>query len=94
MTMNTHMRLGTIEWATIAIVVIGALNWGLVGIGGFIAMNLNLVNLLFGSIPTLEYAIYVIVGLAGLYLAVVGGRAFRARSVEPTTHGEEAKPAS
>ena len=46
---------------------IGALNWGLVGVGGFFGSNWNLVYLIFGKIPTLEFIIYVIVGLAAVY---------------------------
>lgn len=44
--------------------VVGALNWGLVGL-----LDFNLVNILLGSIPSLEKVVYVLVGLAGLYLA-------------------------
>jgi uncharacterized membrane protein YuzA (DUF378 family) len=46
---------------------IGALNWGLVGVGGFFGSNWNVVNLLFGGIPTLEFIVYLLVGLAAVY---------------------------
>lgn len=46
------------------LLVIGGLNWGLVGL-----FNFNLVNFLFGSVPVLEKIIYCIVGLAALYQA-------------------------
>lgn len=46
------------------LVVIGALNWGLVGIADF-----NLVAALFGSGSVLSNIIYVVVGLAGLFQA-------------------------
>lgn len=46
--------------------IVGAVNWGLVGIGGFLGTNLNLVNLIFGSIPTLEWIVYVLVGVSGV----------------------------
>ena len=48
------------------LIVIGGLNWGLVGLGGLIGTNLNVVNLIFGSIPWLESVIYLVVGLATL----------------------------
>jgi uncharacterized protein len=53
---------------TLAVIltVVGALNWGLVGIGGFAETNLNLVNLIFGSMPTVELVVYILVGLSGL----------------------------
>lgn len=48
------------------LVLVGALNWGLVGLGGFLKMNLNVVNLLLGSWPTIESIVYLLVGVAGL----------------------------
>lgn len=49
-----------------ALVLIGAINWGLVGLGAFFKTNLNVVNLIFGRISFLEEIIYVLVGLAGV----------------------------
>jgi uncharacterized membrane protein YuzA (DUF378 family) len=49
-----------------ALVIIGAINWGLVGLGAFLNLNLNVVNLIFGRISYLEEVIYVLVGLAGV----------------------------
>lgn len=46
-------------------VVIGALNWGLVGL-----FQLNLIAYFLGDLPTLERSIYVVVGFAGLYQAI------------------------
>jgi uncharacterized membrane protein YuzA (DUF378 family) len=51
--------LGMLAWW---LVIIGALNWGLT------AMKLNLVYLIFGSIPTLETLVYALVGLAGVWV--------------------------
>lgn len=49
------------------LVIIGALNWGLVGLGGFFDSNWNLVNLILGSWPTVEWIVYILVGLSGLW---------------------------
>lgn len=46
-----------------ALVVVGAINWGLVGLFDF-----NLVELVFGAVPWLERLIYVLVGVAGVVL--------------------------
>jgi uncharacterized membrane protein YuzA (DUF378 family) len=46
------------------LVAVGALNWGTTGIGYFAEMNLNLVNLLLGSWPIAENAVYILVGFA------------------------------
>ena len=45
------------------LVIVGGLNWGLVGL-----LNMNLVSMLFGSIPILMTVIYALVGLAALYM--------------------------
>ncbi|MFB6071179.1 MAG: DUF378 domain-containing protein [Halanaeroarchaeum sp.] len=62
-----RVRVTVLDWLTLVLVVVGAINWGLVGIGTGLNANWNLVNLLFGSIPALEAAICLLVGLAGLY---------------------------
>lgn len=54
---------------TYLLIVIGALNWGLVGLFGF-----NLVSYLFGFMPLLEKAVYVVVGAAAVY-EVIGHKA-------------------
>jgi uncharacterized membrane protein YuzA (DUF378 family) len=41
------------------LVVVGALNWGLVGVGMFINYPLNLVNLIFSSLPMVEALVYM-----------------------------------
>jgi len=53
-------------WIAMALTVVGAVNWGLVGLGGFMETNLNLVNLLLGSMPTVEWVVYILVGVSGL----------------------------
>lgn len=44
------------------LLVIGGLNWGLIGL-----LQVNLVESIFGSVPTLVQVVYILVGLAGLY---------------------------
>ena len=48
--------------------MIGALNWGLTGIGGFAGANWNVVNLILGSWPQVEWIVYILVGLAAVVL--------------------------
>lgn len=48
------------------LVMIGALNWGLVGLGGFMKMNWNVVNLLLGSWPQVEWVVYILVGVSAV----------------------------
>lgn len=53
------------------VLVIGALNWGLVGL-----LGLNVVESVLGAGGILTRAVYVIVGLAGAYQAytLLGGK--------------------
>ncbi len=50
------------------LLAVGGLNWGLVGVGMLMGKlgGWNLVNMLLGSMPTLEAVVYVLVGLAAL----------------------------
>jgi len=57
---NFHM----IAWI---LLLVGGLNWLLVGLGGFLGGSWNIVYLVFGSFPVLEWLIYVLVGLAAVY---------------------------
>ena len=52
------------------LVIIGGLNWGLVGAGMFMGSNLNLVTLIFGSMPKLEAVVYLLVGVSAIVLIV------------------------
>ncbi len=52
------------------LVVVGALNWGLIGLGGFANADWNVVNMILGSWPQVEWLVYVLVGLSGLWLLV------------------------
>jgi uncharacterized membrane protein YuzA (DUF378 family) len=52
--------------AVFILLLIGGLNWGLVGLGMLIGSNLNVVNLLVGQWPTVEAIVYLLVGLAAI----------------------------
>ncbi len=56
------------------LVIVGALNWGLVGLGAFAGANWNVVGMLLGSMPQVEWAVYVLVGLAGVWQLVMRGK--------------------
>ena len=59
-------KLNVFDWLALILVIVGALNWGLVG-----ATNFNLVSTLFGDMSSLSRIVYVLVGLAAVYLAVI-----------------------
>ena len=58
-------RKSVIDWIALILVIIGGLNWGLVGIGGD---GWNVVDLIFGSIAWLESVVYILVGIAALWV--------------------------
>lgn len=53
--------MNTIYKVALVIVIIGAINWGMVGI-----FNVNLVSLLFGVDTFLTNFVYALVGICGL----------------------------
>ncbi len=57
------MGKDALETVSGLLLIIGGLNWGLVGL-----LNLNLVTLIFGFMPVLVTLVYVLVGLSALYM--------------------------
>jgi uncharacterized membrane protein YuzA (DUF378 family) len=55
-------NLSFLGWLAVALVIIGALNWGLVG-----AFQLDLVATLFGESSMLSRIVYSLVGLGAVY---------------------------
>ena len=51
-----------IDKITLALVIIGAINWGLIGI-----FNFNLVDTIFGTMSIISRIIYILVGISGLW---------------------------
>ncbi len=58
-----------LDYTAITLVIIGAINWGLIGF-----FRLDLVNLIFGDLTWISRLIYALVGLSGLYLLSLYGR--------------------
>ncbi len=61
----SRFRITPLDWVSIILVVVGALNWGLVGLFEF-----DLVAAIFGRLSVLSRIVYVLVALAGVYLLV------------------------
>ena len=51
-----------IDTIALILIIIGAINWGLVGI-----FNFNLVDILFGTMSVISRIIYILVGISGLW---------------------------
>ena len=63
------MNLKGMDYTCLTIAIIGAVNWGLIGIFRF-----DLVAFLFGDMSWLTRIVYTLVGLSGLYLISTYGR--------------------
>ncbi|TCL58529.1 MULTISPECIES: DUF378 domain-containing protein [Kineothrix] len=57
------MNNKVLDCIALTIVIIGAINWGLIGF-----FNFDLVALIFGSMSWISRIIYALVGICGLYL--------------------------
>ncbi len=57
------MSKNVLDLVATVLVIIGGLNWGLVG-----ALKFDLVQTIFGFMPMLADLIYIIVGLSALYM--------------------------
>ena len=82
-----------LDWIALIILVIGALNWGVLGVSGLNLIAAAAAALKLGAIAT--KVAYIVIGLAALYVIGVG-HAFRrvptpseliASRVVETTHG-------
>ena len=63
------MNTKGLDYTLLALVIIGAVNWGLIGLFRF-----DLVSFLFGDMSWITRIVYGIVGIGGLYLCSVFGR--------------------
>lgn len=58
------MSLHTVSFI---LLLVGGLNWLLVGLGGFLGGDWNVVKTVLGSWPTVESLVYILVGLSAVY---------------------------
>lgn len=58
-------KLKAINTIAFILLVVGGLNWGLVGLFDF-----NLVDAILGGMPALERVVYILVGLSAILAAV------------------------
>ncbi len=78
--MNSNCKCGCVLAQTAKVLVlVGALNWGLVGVGMFMGKNLNLVNAIFSSMSSVEAIVYVLVGVAAV-VKIVGCRCAKCKA--------------
>jgi len=56
-------KMNAMDWIAFVLVVVGGLNWGLVGF-----FNFDLVAAIFGDMSAVSRVVYALVGLAALYM--------------------------
>ncbi|TDY35517.1 DUF378 domain-containing protein [Janthinobacterium sp. 75] len=58
----TAKRLNVIDWISMILLIVGGLNWALVGL-----FDIDIVARILGAMSTASRGVYVLVGLAALY---------------------------
>ena len=53
-----------IDWLALVLLIVGGLNWGLLGLFGF-----NLISMIFGEASGISRVLYVAIGLSAIYVA-------------------------
>ena len=62
-------NLSVLDWIALILLIIGGLNWGLVGI-----FNFNLVAGIFGAMSVMSRIVYILVFLSAIWLIVIAGK--------------------
>jgi hypothetical protein len=65
-------KLKGLDWLVLILVIIGGLNWGLVGLFKF-----DLVAAIFGEMSTVSRIVYTVVGLASICMLGISGKLAR-----------------
>jgi uncharacterized protein len=60
------MDMKIVKMASLIAMIVGAINMGLVGL-----ISLNLISLIFGSTTIITRLIYIVIGAAGVYEALL-----------------------
>lgn len=72
--------LNALDWAATVLMIVGGLNWGLVG-----AFDYNVVTALFGDQTPLTRLVYALVGIAALYGVYMAARSAAKRPLPAGT---------
>lgn len=56
-------KMNALDWIVVVLVIVGAVNWGLVGL-----LQFDLVATIFGDMSAVSRIVYTLVGVSGLYM--------------------------
>lgn len=59
-------QMGTLAWIAFVLLIVGGLNWGLIGL-----FNFDLVQAIFGEDSVLTKIVYSLVGISAIYMIIV-----------------------
>ncbi|MBD3178545.1 MAG: DUF378 domain-containing protein [Candidatus Latescibacteria bacterium] len=62
-------KLNTLDWIALILIIVGGLNWLLVGIFSF-----DLVAAIFGDMSVISRIVYILVGLSAIYTIFILGK--------------------
>lgn len=62
-------KLNVVGWIALVLVIVGGLNWALVGIFKF-----DLVAWIFGDMSVVSRIVYILVGIAAVYMAIIAAK--------------------
>lgn len=77
---NNARKFNTFDWISLILVIIGGINWGLIGLFRF-----DLVAAIFGDMSAFSRVIYTLVGLGALYILVHSLKLIRHTEAAPAT---------
>lgn len=59
---TSHNKLSALDWTAMTLLIVGGVNWGLIGLFSF-----DLVAAIFGPMTLLSRLVYTLVGISALY---------------------------
>ena len=59
-------KLSALDWVALILIIVGGLNWGLVG-----AFKFDLVAAILGSMSAVARIVYILVGLSAIYTLIL-----------------------
>jgi uncharacterized membrane protein YuzA (DUF378 family) len=59
-------KLNVVDWIALVLVIVGGLNWALVGI-----LKFDLVAWIFGDMTIVSRVVYILVGVAAVYMVII-----------------------
>jgi len=65
-------KLNVFDWIALILVIVGGLNWGLIG-----AFKFDLVAAIFGEMSALARIVYLLVGLSAVYMVILSWKLAR-----------------